>query len=507
MGLGSVMVAYSTALTLLNTAPALRSVLCDFCNEYSELGDESKRRNAFTQGSFVMEDGVAEEMDEQGLRVRVQVRERKWFGGDSVSERVALCSWLPDDAADLSDSDGVRRALTSFARGIGGAKADAACVALLQGLGGSGATASRLVLPDNLRLNNVPHSPLAREWLYRSASTAVLEALADGGGPRRLQLTALIPETNPSMDTFRVGTMLELVRELCLDVVGSGGRVCVAVQGSMGEGAFTAMPLALSGVRALLEMMDWGAEDAVVEAKKEEEKEEEEGGGGSGDAEGAKPSLSISPGDGGRRRRRDGAGEGGEKPAPAKPKVKPFKPRKKNVMPTASRLGGRVQLATLGADAAALDVDLHIVIAPQNIVGGNVLEPLGALTAAAEQRGQRVLLINPKLEDRPSPNDVMQVRGRAERQAFARSFSENEIFNARLLYTSGVSYFPIKGALLRAGAKEDYVLFERYDTTDDAARAKAGVASNVNEAYVPFTTFERRPSNDEISTAFDRKAE
>ena len=64
MGLGSVMVAYSTALTLLNTAPALRSVLCDFCNEYSELGDESKRRNAFTQGSFVMEDGVAEEMDE-----------------------------------------------------------------------------------------------------------------------------------------------------------------------------------------------------------------------------------------------------------------------------------------------------------------------------------------------------------------------------------------------------------------------------------------------------------
>lgn len=58
--------------------------------------------------------------------------------------------------------------------------------------------------------------------------------------------------------------------------------------------------------------------------------------------------------------------------------------------------------------------------------------------------GRPIILINPNLDDRPSSNNRMQIRGRAERKAFANSFCD--IFAMRLLYPSSGGYmFPIRG--------------------------------------------------------------
>ncbi len=96
------------------------------------------------------------------------------------------------------------------------------------------------------------------------------------------------PELNMEMDSYRVGSLLELVREMALGFARAGlrTRVCVrgptrhrsspcmhvlitallsclqvCVQGSMGQGAFTGVPRVLSGVTKLLTMMDWQAEE------------------------------------------------------------------------------------------------------------------------------------------------------------------------------------------------------------------------------------------------------
>ncbi|KAF9612933.1 hypothetical protein IFM89_004349 [Coptis chinensis] len=67
-----------------------------------------------------------------------------------------------------------------------------------------------------------------------------------------------IPELNPEMDVYRIGTLMELVRVLALSFADDGKHVKVCVQGSMGEGALAGMPLQLAGTRKILEFMDWG---------------------------------------------------------------------------------------------------------------------------------------------------------------------------------------------------------------------------------------------------------
>lgn len=53
-----------------------------------------------------------------------------------------------------------------------------------------------------------------------------------------LSFRCTIPETNPEMDVYRIGTVLELVRGLALSLVEDGGAVKVSVQQGMGEGVF-----------------------------------------------------------------------------------------------------------------------------------------------------------------------------------------------------------------------------------------------------------------------------
>lgn len=107
------------------------------------------------------------------------------------------------------------------------------------------------------RLNTIPHGSTVRHYFYQDACRAAKRAVADGQH-RRLRVQMTIPELNPEMDVYRIGTLLELVRELAFAFADDGKRVRVCVQGSMGAGIFAGMPLQLAGTRRMLENMDWG---------------------------------------------------------------------------------------------------------------------------------------------------------------------------------------------------------------------------------------------------------
>lgn len=107
-----------------------------------------------------------------------------------------------------------------------------------------------------LRMNNVPHPRDMRDFFYDEVSSAVRLALE--GGESRLSVRCTIPETNPEMDVYRIGTVLELIRAMVLSLVEDGTAVKVSVQQGMGEGVFQGLPLTLSGVRRIMDAMDWG---------------------------------------------------------------------------------------------------------------------------------------------------------------------------------------------------------------------------------------------------------
>ncbi|KAF2310497.1 hypothetical protein GH714_013003 [Hevea brasiliensis] len=106
------------------------------------------------------------------------------------------------------------------------------------------------------RLNNIPHSREIRNYFYDDVLQGTQRAVNDGR--IRLKVEIAIPELNPEMDVYRIGTLMELVRVLALSFADDGKRVKVCVQGSMGQGALAGMPLQLSGTRKILEFMDWG---------------------------------------------------------------------------------------------------------------------------------------------------------------------------------------------------------------------------------------------------------
>jgi len=90
-------------------------------------------------------------------------------------------------------------------------------------------------LPRDLWLNTTPYPREVREMVYSDVAAAVQAAVADPACPRRMRLLVAPPELNMEMDSYRVGSMLELVRKVSLDLAASGLRTRVCVQGSTGE--------------------------------------------------------------------------------------------------------------------------------------------------------------------------------------------------------------------------------------------------------------------------------
>lgn len=97
-------------------------------------------------------------------------------------------------------------------------------------------------------------------------------------------------------------------------------------------------------------------------------------------------------------------------------------------------------------------------------------------------QGRTLILINPQLADRPSGNNLMQIRGRAERRAFADSFQD--IFCLRLLYPSSGGYmYPIRGMLVKRTFDRPWVAYQKEDT--DGADGE-----RVQEVYTPVAAFD-----------------
>ena len=74
---------------------------------------------------------------------------------------------------------------------------------------------------------------------------------------------------------------------------------------------------------------------------------------------------------------------------------------------------------------------MHIIFM-YAVIGGEIIGLLEQMVQAAN--GRPMILLNPSLGDRPSSNNVMQIRGRAERREFENSFTD--IYELRLLYPS-----------------------------------------------------------------------
>ena len=83
--------------------------------------------------------------------------------------------------------------------------------------------------PVPLRMNTIPHSREMRKHFYEAAAAGVARAVA-GGEKLAMKIRLTVPETNPEMDVYRVGTLLEMVRSIATRLCQDGKRVKVCVQ-------------------------------------------------------------------------------------------------------------------------------------------------------------------------------------------------------------------------------------------------------------------------------------
>lgn len=95
-----------------------------------------------------------------------------------------------------------------------------------------------------------------RKHFYKDATDAMQLAL--GAGRSRIRLKCVIPELNVETDVYRVGTLLEMVRDMATALAQDGKRVKVCVQAAMGQGVLQGLPLSLNGVKRIMASMDWG---------------------------------------------------------------------------------------------------------------------------------------------------------------------------------------------------------------------------------------------------------
>jgi adenylate kinase len=217
-------------------------------------------------------------------------------------------------------------------------------------------------IKENLYLNQVPHNRYVRKYFYDLASNAILQAVllcSQGKHVPRMKVDLSIPELNPQMDSYRIGTLLELVRDVTISLAEQNLRVRVCVQQSMGVGIFTGVPKTLSGVSQLLPRMDWQA----------------------------------------------GPGEVNE-----------------GMLGNFVNFGGVGKEHVMNKGPNGEQDDVFILICPQSMLGleCSIIGPLQEMIQAAGDRP--VILINPDLSDKASAQGQQNIRGRLERIEFANSF-------------------------------------------------------------------------------------
>ena len=383
--------------------------------------------NVWSGGSFVLQHARLMDVSLQALQIQVDILRRNKettqetvmidMNADPIPEKSrSTAANLPPVSDDLNRRpiDDWTRRMSRFCWMIPG-QASVSGKLLQLSLQLSGSPIHKL--PENMYLNQVPHNVYVRQYFYDVATQAVIEAVrrVRNAAPgtvinNRLQVTCQFPELNPSMDSYRIGTLLELVRTISLSLATQHGlRVRVCVQGSMGVGIFTGTPKSLSGVPALLQRMDWQSNE--------------------GEAHSGIVGSYINFG-----------------------AIGP-----EHVVDQVLDEDGTTVLQH--AD------DVFILLAPQSMVGtDSSIIPL--LQGMVDRAGHRpVILLNPDLVDKPSSAGQQSVRGRQERIDFSNSFETAFCFQN--IYISGTSYFPILGAVTKLHPAEPWVAHQRRDYMGD----------------------------------------
>lgn len=226
------------------------STLVKFVDAFTPLGAEKAKANTWSGGSFEIEEATLLGIDEEKLVLDVVVEKRGKgqskdqvevsLNADPVVERQRTYKKLPqvpDDDGRLPIDDLVRR-LVRLCWTVGDKEVTGKLTQLAIQMGGL----SLPKLPENMYLNQVPHNVYVRDYFYQLASQAVLDAVilcSQGKISNRMQVISQFPEMNPSMDSYRIGTILEMARAMCIRLAEENVRVRLCVQGSMGVGIFT----------------------------------------------------------------------------------------------------------------------------------------------------------------------------------------------------------------------------------------------------------------------------
>lgn len=134
------------------------------------------------------------------------------------------------------------------------------------------------------------------------------------------------------------------------------------------------------------------------------------------------------------------------------------------------------------------------------VVGAEVTGLLNEMVKSAG--GRPVVLVNPSLADRPSSNNVMQIRGRQERREVMDSFKD--IFVLRLLYPSSGGYmYPIRGLVVKQSYYAPYVAYAKTSISDSNATEEDDDGSGTKkkaraerEFYKPIGAFAAHPKPD-----------
>lgn len=418
-----------------------RDLLTTFAITFTQLGVVQKQRNAMSGGSYQIQNAtiVGIQKNHFELDVEVQIRsekepriERQTVNLDAVPQ-IYQYKDLPKVPVveGASEIDNFVRKMNRLCLICKSPSTTGKLTQLGFKIGGD----KTFLLKEDMYLNQIPHNRYVRKYFYDMASKAVLEAViacSNGKFSNRMKVTSMFPEMNPSMDSYRIGTLLELVRTITITLVEQNLRVRICVQGSMGAGFFTGLPKQLSGVSALLQRMDW----------------------------------------------QSGEGEENE-----------------GMVGNFVNFGeiGREHVVNSGTDSEGNEVfqdDVFLLICPQSMIGvdTSIFPTLTEMTDAAGDRP--IIIINPDLIDKVSPQGQQNIRGRQERLDFANSFKT--IYHFQNIYVSGTSYFPILGAVNKPGYQMPWAAYQRRDWADEEG-----------EVYVPMLSTEEQPDGEMITGTFN----
>jgi adenylate kinase len=423
-------------------------MLTTFADAYTVLGEEAAKRNKFSGGSFKILDAKIVGLDNEKVELEVTVQDRNKkepsiektsvpLDADPIPSKQRNFATLPPVVELASEVerhpvDSLVRRLNRLAWMADYPEVTGKLIQLGIQIGGKGVGK----LKEDLYLNQVPHNRYMRRYFYDMAAQAALDAVilcSQGKISNRMKMVSMFPEMNPSMDSYRIGTLLELVRTIAIRLAEENLRVRVCVQGSMGVGIFTGVPKQLNGVATLLQRMDWESEEG----------EQNEG-----------------------------------------------------MVGEYVRFGaiGKEHVVNAHKDDEGNQVeqdDVFILLCPQSMVGVDS-SIMGQLTEMVEAAGDRpVILINPDLTDKVSSQGQQSVRGRQERMDFADSFET--IYHFQNIYVSGTSYFPILGSILKRSVFEPWVAHQRRDLANNAGEVYVPVLSSEEkpEGDMILRTFER----------------